>query len=135
MLIIFGVDEPDRGAVPEEKKPGLRRTDIKRLPPGYVYVVTIAGVLTLARFSEAFLVLRAQSVGFTNALAPLVMVVMSAVYAVTSYPAGAAADRGHGASLLSWGLLTLIVSDFILAYGGGRATFWRAPLCGGCIWD
>jgi MFS family permease len=130
-LIIFGVDEPDRGVAPEEKKKaGLRPADIKRLPRNYVFVVAIAGVLTLARFSEAFLVLRAQSVGFTNALAPIVMVVMSAVYAAASYPAGAAADRGHGARLLSLGLLTLFIADLVLAHADGRAMM----LAGAALW-
>jgi MFS family permease len=120
LLIIFGVDEPDRPKATEPERIHLRLADIRRLPRNYVFVVTIAGVLTLARFSEAFLVLRAQNVGFSNALVPLVMVVMSAVYAVTSYPAGAAADRGQGPRLLSFGLLALVAADVILAHADGR---------------
>ena len=129
-LIVFGVDEPDRPALPEAKKSGLRMADIRRLSRNYVFVVTIAGVLTLARFSEAFLVLRAQNVGFPDALAPLVMVVMSVVYAATSYPAGAAADRGHGARLLSFGLATLVAADLIRAHADGRLMV----LFGAALW-
>jgi MFS family permease len=129
-LIVVGVDEPDRSTSPDTRKAGLRMADIRRLPRSFVFVVTIAGVLTLARFSEAFLVLRAQNVGFPDALAPLVMVVMSVVYAATSYPAGAAADRGHGARLLSFGLAALIAADVVLAHAGGRLMV----LAGAALW-
>ncbi len=93
-------------------------------------VVTIAGVLTLARFSEAFLVLRAQNIGFSDATAPLVMVAMSVVYAATSYPVGAMADRGHGARLLSLGLAALVAADLVLAHASGR---WMV-LAGAALW-
>jgi MFS family permease len=131
LLIVVGVDEPDRRRSPATTKASvLSMADIRRLPRNYFFVVTIAGVLTLARFSEAFLVLRAQNVGFPNALAPLVMVVMSVVYAATSYPAGAAADRGHGPRLLSAGLLALFAADLVLAHATGR---WMV-LAGATLW-
>jgi MFS family permease len=129
-LIIFGVDEPDRPLTPGEKQPRMRLSDVRRLPRIYLIVVAIAGVLTLARFSEAFLVLRAQNVGLSNATAPLVMVVMSAVYAATSYPAGAAADRGQGARLLSFGLVSLFAADLVLA----NAQAWPLVLAGAALW-
>ena len=129
-LIVFGVDEPDRAPAPAPRKPRLRMADVRRLPRNFMFIVAIAGVLTLARFSEAFLVLRAQNVGFSDAMAPLVMVVMSIVYAATSYPAGAAADRGHGARLLSFGLLALLVSDLVLAQAAGPAMV----LAGAALW-
>jgi MFS family permease len=129
LLIVFGVDEPDR-PVHEEAGKGLSMADVRRLPRNYAFVVAIAGVLTLARFSEAFLVLRAQNVGFSNTSAPLVMVVMSVVYAVTSYPAGAAADRGYGARMLSFGLVALIAADLVLARADGGAMV----LGGAALW-
>ncbi len=129
-LIIFGVDEPDRPKTSNEKESRLRFSDVRRLPRIYVAIVAIAGVLTLARFSEAFLVLRAHNVGLSNAMAPLVMVVMSFVYAATSYPAGAAADRGQGARLLSFGLVTLVVADLVLAH----AQAWPLVLAGAALW-
>ena len=131
LLIVVGVDEPDRPRSPEPRiKAGLRMADVLRLPRNYFLVVTIAGVLTLARFSEAFLVLRAQNIGFSNSMAPLVMVVMSVVYAATSYPAGAAADRGHGTRLLSAGMLALIAADLVLAHAEGRVMV----LAGATLW-
>jgi len=102
----------------------------KRLGRNYAIVVGIAAILTLARFSEAFLVLRAQNVGLPVASAPWVMVVMSVVYAVVSYPAGAAADRGHGPRLLSAGLLALVASDLVLANARGGATVFA----GAALW-
>ena len=133
-LIVFGVDEPDRAPAPAPRKPRLRMADVRRLPRNFMFIVAIAGVLTLARFSEAFLVLRAQNVGFSDAMAPLVMVAMSIVYAATSYPAGAAADRGHGARLLSFGLLALLVSDLVLAQAAGPAMVLAGAALWACIW-
>ncbi len=130
VLIIFGVDEPDRSLAQEKARVPLGLADVGRLPRNFFFVVTIAGVLTLARFSEAFLVLRAQNVGFTSGLAPLVMVVMSAVYAVTSYPTGAAADRGYGPRLLSWGMLALVAADILLARADGPMIM----LAGAALW-
>lgn len=117
-LIVVGVDEPERK---DEGKQAARwrLTDAKRLPRAYWAVVAIAAVLTLARFSEAFLVLRAQNVGMPVAHAPLVMVVMSIVYALVAYPAGAAQDRGGGALLLAGGVVALIAADLVLARADG----------------
>jgi MFS family permease len=130
VLIIVGVDEPDRSPKLRSKKLALRFADAKRLPRSFVIVVTIAAVLTLARFSEAFLVLRAQNIGLSNAMAPLVMVVMSIVYAITSYPAGAAADRGQGHNLMSLGIITLFASDLLLAHADGPGMV----LAGAALW-
>ena len=109
LLLLFGVEEPPRapGDAASGVDNGERRlhlADAKRLGRSYATVVAIAAVLTLARFSEAFLLLRAQNVGLPTAMAPWVMVVMSVVYAAVSYPVGAAADRGGGPRLLSAGL-------------------------------
>jgi MFS family permease len=134
MLLVFGVEEPPKsgpeaGAASETKR--LRLADARRLGRRYAIVVGIAAILTLARFSEAFLVLRARDVGLPAAMAPSVMVVMSIVYAAVAYPAGSAADRGHGPRLLSAGLLALIASDLVLANAvGGASVFAGAALWG-----
>lgn len=81
----------------------------------YCIVVGIGAVLTLARFSEAFLILRAQTIGLSLALAPLVLVVMNVVYALSTYPLGALSDRVDRKHLLAIGFVALIVADVILA--------------------
>jgi MFS family permease len=113
-LIVFAVEEPARH-VEEPATQRLRLADARRLSTAYWTVVVIASVLTLARFSEAFLVLRAQDVGFSVTLVPIVMVVMSAVYAVSAYPAGVLSDRFGRASVLSLGIALLIAADLVLA--------------------
>jgi MFS family permease len=136
LLLLFGVEEPPRAARDaasgvDNGERRLRLADAKRLGRSYATVVAIAAVLTLARFSEAFLLLRAQNVGLPTAMAPWVMVVMSVVYAAVSYPVGAAADRGGGPRLLSAGLWALIASDIVLANaGGGLTVFIGAALWG-----
>jgi len=128
VLIIVGVSEP-AGLRVEKRRP-LRFADLKRFSSGFWFIVAIAGVLTLARFSEAFLVLRALNIGFTTASAPLVMVAMAVVYAATAYPAGVAADRGQAPRLLGCGLAALILSDLVLA----RAEGPMMVLAGAALW-
>jgi MFS family permease len=79
--------------------------------------VAIASALTLARFSEAFLVLRAQNVGLPIALVPIVMVVMNVVYASAAYPVGALSDAVGRNTMLALGIIFLIVADLVLAFG------------------
>lgn len=116
-LLVFGVREPEPRATKERRVP-IILADVRRLSASYWWVVGLAAVMTLARFSEAFLVLRAQSVGMALAWIPLVMVVMSIVYAIVSYPAGVLVDRGRQRVLLTGGLITLIIADVILARAG-----------------
>jgi MFS family permease len=114
ILLMVGVREPE---APDRKSAGPPVTlgAWRRLPSRYWWVVALAAVMTLARFSEAFLILRAQSVHMTTAWIPMVMVLMSTVYAITALPAGMLADRGHQRALLSGGLLALVLADLILA--------------------
>lgn len=80
--------------------------------------MAIGAIFTLARFSEAFLVLRAQQVGFAVTWVPLVMVVMSLVYSLSALPAGILSDRMNRRSLLAVGFLLLIFGDLVLAWAG-----------------
>jgi MFS family permease len=91
------------------------------LPRAYWLVTIAGGVFTLARFSEAFLVLRAQEQGLPDALAPLVFVLMNVVFAACAYPAGKFADRFGGRALLGAGLAALICADLVLAFAPGLA--------------
>jgi MFS family permease len=94
-------------------------------------VIALGGVLTLSRFSEAFLVLRAQDLGLALAMVPVVLVVMNLAYTAVAYPAGVAADGGHRSSLLVWGLLALIASDLLLAQAASLALFFAAVVLWG----
>jgi MFS family permease len=115
-LMVFGVEEPDRHQE-STKKPPLRFADARKLKSDFWAVVAVASVLTLARFSEAFLVLRAQDVGFPIVFIPAIMVVMNIVYALSAYPAGVLSDRLGRHGVLVTGVVLLIVADLILARG------------------
>src|SRR5581483_8034715 len=94
-------------------------------------VVAVAVVLTLARFSEAFLILRAQNVGLAVGLVPIVLVVMNFAYALAAYPAGVLSDRfGHQAVLIV-GVATLVVADLLLALASSMPIL----LLGVVFWD
>lgn len=114
-VMIFGVREPVRREA--DARPRLRFTDAWRLSGRFWAIAAIATILTLARFSDAFLILRSQNVGLAVALAPVVMVLMNIVYALAAYPAGALSDRAGRYGLLAVGIGCLIVADIILALG------------------
>jgi MFS family permease len=116
-LFILLVHEPEHGAVAPGKQAKLRLVDARRLQLRYWLVVMLGTVFNLARFSEAFLVLRAQDVGLALGYVPLVMIIMNVFYAALAFPAGAAADRLSPRALLFSGLVLLIAADVCLAGG------------------
>ncbi len=118
-VIVFAVREPDRPAGSAPVRSPLSRAELARLGSPYWLVVGVATVFTLARFSEAFLLLRAQSVGLSIALVPAVLVVMNVVYAFAAWPAGVLSDRIGRFSVLAVGFAVLLVADLVLAWGGG----------------
>ena len=114
-LIVFAVREPDRPEGLREVRNPVSLAEIKNLGTAYWWVVAVASVFTLARFSEAFLVLRAQNVGVPIMLVPAVLVAMNVVYAVAAYPAGVMSDRISRTAMLAGGILLLIAADIVLA--------------------
>lgn len=114
-LIVFAVKEPARPAGQRKVRMPLRRSELRLLTATFWLVVAVATVFTLARFSEAFLILRAQSVGLSLALVPIVLVVMNLAYSLSAYPVGVLADRVSRPMLLAVGLLLLVVADLVLA--------------------
>jgi len=130
-LLVIYVREPESAHAPGHVKAPVTRADVRRLPPRYWLVVLLGFVFTLARFSEAFLVLRAQSVGLALGYVPVVMVVMNVLYAGAAYPAGAAADHFRPRTLLLVGLALLVTADVVLATAAGAlAVFAGAALWG-----
>ena len=128
-LLVFGVREPPAPATEKRRNP-IRRDNLKRLSAAYWWVVIVGAVFTLARFSEAFLVLRAQQSGIALALVPLVMVAMNVIYAASAYPFGKLSDRMRHKSVLALGLLVLIAADLVLAHDG----HWSTVLAGVALW-
>ena len=117
VLLVFGVKEPARDQARRPVNP-IRRAALARLGSTYWWVVGVGAVFTLARFSEAFLVLRAAQLGVPIAWVPLVMVAMNAVCAASAYPFGKLSDSMSHRTLLAAGLAVLIASDLVLALAG-----------------
>ena len=128
-VLFLGVEEPER-RVEAERKPGFDLHTASALGRPFWWVAALGAVMMLARFSEAFLVLKAADVGLTTAYVPLVMVVMSLVYSLSSYPAGVLSDRVGRRGLLAAGLAVLVAADLLLAYGSGIALM----LAGVALW-
>ncbi|OHC60421.1 MAG: MFS transporter [Rhodocyclales bacterium RIFCSPLOWO2_02_FULL_63_24] len=128
-LLAFGVREPERKADGKRVNP-IRRENLRRMPGAYWWVVAIGAMFTLARFSEAFLVLRAQQDGLPLALTPLVLIAMNLVYALSAYPCGRLADVMSHSRLLAMGLVVLIAADVALAWAG----HWTVVCLGIVLW-
>ena len=114
LLIVF-VREPERHDSEAKERTRLTLATVKQLPRRYWLIVQLGAVFTLARFSEAFLVLRAQNLGLAIGYIPAVMIAMNVVYAGVAYPAGVAADRFGHRTLLTVGLAMLVIADLVLA--------------------
>jgi MFS family permease len=122
-LLVFGVREPEREAAARPISP-IQRASLRRLSRAYWWVVAIGAVFTLARFSEAFLVLRAAEGGLPLALVPLVLVGMNVAYALSAFPFGRLSDRINHTWLLALGLAVLIGADVVLAYSNEWTWVW-----------
>ena len=129
LLLAFGIKEPPQTVETVKKNP-ISRANLKRLSRAYWQVVIVGAIFTLARFSEAFLVLRAAQGGIPLALVPLMMVAMNVVYALSAYPFGRLSDRVSHRSLLIGGMALLIVADLILALSPHPAVV----LAGVAVW-
>ncbi len=123
VLLLVGVREPEHPPALPVARP-TRGAGRRRLASGYWWVVAIGAVFTLARFSEAFLVLRASQGGLPLALTPLVFMGMNLVYALSAYPFGRLSDRVSHATLLAWGLAVLIAADLLLAQSAHPLWVW-----------
>src|SRR5690606_6766597 len=118
VLLVF-VHEPDRSRDSRPARVPLSRRELARLGRPYWWVVVVAAVFTLARFSEAFLILRAQEAGLDLMWTPVVLVVMGFAYSLSAYPAGALSDRIDRMTVLAIGLLLLLAADLVLALAPG----------------
>ena len=128
-LLLFGLREPAHQQTEKRSNP-ISRKNLKRLGASYWWVVVIGAVFTLARFSEAFLVLRAQQGGIPLALVPLVMVAMNLIYALSAYPFGKLSDAVSHTKLLAAGIVVLVAADVVLASNN----HWSAVLAGVALW-
>jgi MFS family permease len=124
LIVIIWVREPEGAHAPQPVHNPVSLESLRRFDRHFWLIVALGAVLTLARFSEAFLVLRAQDLGLTLALVPAVLVVMNVVYTLTAYPAGIAADLGKRPALLFWGLAALIASDVALGAADSLVTMF-----------
>lgn len=129
-ILWLGVREPERANPAQALRFPLHPAELVRLGGGFWTVLALAAGLTLARFSEAFLLLRADSVGLQAALIPLVLVAMNVVYSVSAYPVGVLSDAIGRFSLLMAGCVALVLADLALAFS---STVWHV-IGGALLW-
>ncbi len=121
VLLVVALREPEPTVSNARSGKQLALRDAMRLPSGYWLVVALGGVFTLARFSEAFLILRAQDVGLAIAYVPAMMILMNIVYSLFAYPAGVLSDRLAARRLLVFGFGLLVIADVMLALADSPA--------------
>ena len=121
LLVLVGVEDTKRPADENNALIPVRIADLRLLPRAFWSLVAIGAVFTLARFSEAFLILKVNAEGLPLALTPLVLVAMNAVYMLAAYPLGSLSDRVSPRTILAWGLIVLVAADLALAMLPGVA--------------
>lgn len=119
LLLVIGVREPDGVKATAKRGWPIRKQELRRLSPSFWMVVAIGVMFTLARFSQAFLVLKAEAEGLALVLIPLVFVWMNIVYSLIATPAGILSDRIGRVKLLLCGLGALFMADLTLAFAPG----------------
>ena len=129
LLLFLGVTEPKQNHTNHRMNP-ISKANLKRLNAAYWWVVIIGALFMLARFSEAFLVLKGQQSGIPIAYTPLIMVAMNIIYAATAYPFGKLSDRLSHTRLLAFGLIILIAADLVIA----NSHHWSTLLFGLTLW-
>jgi MFS family permease len=128
LCVLFGVEE--RAPSNQKSDIPIKLTELRQLSRRYWIVVAIGGMFSLARFSEAILILKASEEGLALWLAPTVLIVMNVVYAIGAYPAGILSDRASAKTLLIWGIGFLIAADLIFA----STTGLLSAFIGICLW-
>lgn len=118
-LLVTLVPEPERPAAMEKVKSPLSLRELRQLGGAFWWVVAVASVFTLARFSEAFLILKAHDEGAPTGLIPIVLVVMNVFYALSAYPAGVLSDNGTRLRVMAFGMLLLVAADLVFAFVPG----------------
>lgn len=124
IIIVFFIKEPTRNETHEKRPFPLKRAQLKLLPPRFWLITAAACVFTLARFSDAFLILRADSIGLIPAQSAAILIVMNIVYASSSWPAGLLSDRVGKTGLLSCGIAVLVIANMVLGLGTGPAAIY-----------
>lgn len=131
ILLVVGVEEPRGTEAQATGRPApIRWSEVRAIGAAFWAAVAVGVLFTLARFSEAFLILRGMEAGLAIAVAPVVLIVMNVVYSATSAPFGSLSDRVGRRPLLAAGLLVLVGADLVLALAGGVA----AVLAGAALW-
>lgn len=128
--IIFGVREPELKSDGKKKPFPIQKSELAKLPRTFWVVIIFASAFTLARFSEAFLLLRADNLGLAATYTPAILIAMNIVYAGSAYPIGELSDRIGKYNLLAGGIVLLVIADLMLAFGGNL--YW--VFAGSALW-
>jgi MFS family permease len=119
LLAWLALREPRQHLGPIGKSPffsGFREldSDTKRL-------LKVGFLFALARFSEAFLILKGIDTGLSEAMSPITLAIFNLAYVGLAYPAGAMSDRISPKKLLMSGMAVLVAGDLVLARSGSFA--------------
>lgn len=128
-ILVFGVKEKEKNKE-DSVNQRIHLNDLKKFSIPFWFVVGVGVLFQLARFSEAFLILRVKDFGLDLSLVPLVLIVMNIVYSLSAYPFGFMSDFVQREWFLIGGLIVLCLSDFIL----GMATSLPISFLGIVLW-
>jgi MFS family permease len=116
LLIYFGIKEPKGIASLKDRKGfPIKNDDIKQLGHKFWYYMFVCFIFMCSRYSESFLIYRAQNLGLEVQYAPLVLALMYLFNSPTSKIVGNWSDKHERKLFLAFGFSMMLVSCIVLA--------------------
>jgi MFS family permease len=119
LLAWLALREPEQHCAPLKRSPFF--AGFKQLNRETKRLLAVGFLFALARFSEAFLILKGIEIGLNEALSPLTLALFNLAYVVLAYPAGALSDRMRPRHILMAGMAVLVAGDLVLAKANNYA--------------
>jgi MFS family permease len=119
LLAWLALREPEQHLAPPNRSPFF--AGFKQLDKETKRLLAVGFLFGLARFSEAFLILKGMEIGLSETLSPLTLALFNLAYVALAYPAGVLSDRMSPRLILMAGLVVLVAGDVVLAESGSYA--------------
>ncbi len=121
LLIIFLITEKKKVAAAHTERPKLT---IKHFDWRFKFFVAIAGLFAVGNSSDVFLILRAEQVGVSTVMIPVVYLLFNLVYSLSSIPAGMAADRFGRKRVILLGFILFAILYYGFAIASDTKAIW-----------
>ena len=121
LLIILFITEKKKAVSLHADRPKLT---LKHFNWRFKFFVTIAALFAAGNSSDVFLILRAQQVGVSTLMIPIVYLLFNLIYSLSSIPAGMAADKFGKKRVILLGFVLFAALYYGFAVAGSVRAIW-----------